>query len=720
MLILSLLMVHFKTSIRLEDFWPDKFRMKIFKIIWGLGHLYLGTVFTALFGGDYKASLIAFSFLSVFGAGLISAVIGYAVFGKKETAVSLSNMLLLLLLVQPVFFKNALIGTEDIYNALFYAVSGGNSARYVRGLILPIICFVIMGGYRIGIRIIKRQKEVMFAIGVGLAAGIAFPWSNDYGISCWVCLAIMTVVIVLSRTRKFFVAVGCGVIELLASVFGIVLTVLLVTKGNLLPWINATFGTGGFQSWYYNGIKSYYLYDVDFSFLMCIQALLSITYLFLLYRNRGSRYALRRYGILAFVNMVCFCAVNEYKLLSGSDMREVALATLFFTVIYEIGCFALKVLPKVREYKTGFYVAVCLLCGAWLVSTVKDELIYYKETVKSGTYVDALGGTMTALGGDLLTTAEFLGEEEFWATYASAQEVVCDEFQPSGTDYIIHVLGDEQREKYLEAFETEDFKFAATIKETYNVWEYWIQRANWFFYRELYENWHPVYANSYEMYWERNEEGESNALGIGCQLSVQKVDEATQRVIIKTEENINGVADVYVKYAVEKTDSLSSKFVFMTLLKVKNTGKIFADNPEVVRENYDYNNLRAKGAEYIPVTIVDGYGEITLSGQPHKNVKLVIDEVKCENIFGVTYDYIEVNKIISEESISIIAVNNGKNLQVLKNAKAIVIDNEPYEIEEVNATDVIQIVLKKSESNKNISMDSLKNGNVLKVMKHDF
>ena len=93
---------------------------------------------------------------------------------------------------------------------------------------------------------------------------------------------------------------------------------------------------------------------------------------------------------------------------------------------------------------------------------------------------------MTELGDDILATEAFLNGEEFWSTYASAQEVQQGTFQPSGTDYIIHVMGDRQREEYLNKFKTSDFRYTATIRESYNIWERWIMRANWFFYRELY------------------------------------------------------------------------------------------------------------------------------------------------------------------------------------------------------------------------------------------
>lgn len=80
---------------------------------------------------------------------------------------------------------------------------------------------------------------------------------------------------------------------------------------------------------------------------------------------------------------------------------------------------------------------------AWCVSSAKDEMIFSLFEEKGGVYVEALGGHLTERGQDLLDTDTFLNGEDFFATYASAQEVVSDTYQPSGTDYIIHVLGDE-------------------------------------------------------------------------------------------------------------------------------------------------------------------------------------------------------------------------------------------------------------------------------------
>lgn len=64
-------------------------------------------------------------------------------------------------------------------------------------------------------------------------------------------------------------------------------------------------------------------------------------------------------------------------------------------------------------------------------------------------------------------------------------------------------MGDKQRENYLIKFREGDFEFVTTINSSYNGWEYWIQNANWFFYRELYENYIAVFSSDYQVYWEK-------------------------------------------------------------------------------------------------------------------------------------------------------------------------------------------------------------------------
>lgn len=244
-------------------------------------------------------------------------------------------------------------------------------------------------------------------------------------------------------------------------------------------------------------------------------------------------------------------------------------------------------------------------------------------------------GGVRHLGTDLLVTREKLRDNNFWATYSSAQEVVCDKFQPSGLDYIIHVLGDEQRAKYLQEFKTENFEYVATINPKFTDWEFWIERANWFFYRKLYENWHPEFANNYEVFWSRNASGESYVFGSdtndgAIKTQIMEIDENTKKIVITCPSNVNGIADVFVDYEVHQT----SQFIlnFRQLLFIKNTGYKCAKNPDYHERNY----LRAISKEFIPIVVHNGYGEVTLTSKPEECTSLELKECYCNRIYTNT------------------------------------------------------------------------------------
>lgn len=636
----------------------------------GLGHLYLGALFTSLFGGSYRVSLIAFSFLTYFSYALISMVIGMSVFKKKEIALAASNFVL-------------------TYRIIKEALYVGNSARYVRGMILPIVCLLLLLAYYCYKKIseknswMTKHKEILLYVGMGLIGGFAFAWSNDYGISCWVCMIVMAGWIALARERKFFRMLKNVAIELLASIIGLIVTVEIVTFGNLPNWLVATFGTGGYQSWYYITYgKSYYIYDIDRSKAILLQAAICIAYMLILFVKKASLNALYRYGIPAFCNMVCFCAVNEYKLLSGGEAREVALSTLTFTVLYEIVVCVLW-LDKYTKYKVIEKVLIlctCGLAGAWLVANIPDEIEFYNGE-KDGVYIEELGGNLTFLGEDILKTEEFLDGKKFFATYASAQEVVCDTYQPSGIDYIIHVLGDSQREKYLKMLQNEEFSYVATMKEAESDWECWIQRANWFFYRELLENWHPVYANSYEMYWEKNISSNENTYYDDVTIDVVKVDDITQKIVVQTDSFVNGMADVYVDYSINKINEGRGKFIFQTMLYVRNSGTTYTSD-----DFYDSNFLRSESKEYIPIQIVNGYGEATLGARPIIGTELAVNEVDCQRIFSCTFDYLEMKEIVEgNDGETIVKLKNSeRNRTTLAGVTEVEIQNKKYYVDEIS------------------------------------
>ena len=509
----------------------------------GFGHQIMGSITTVLFGGDYQRSLMAFSFLTILSFAMLSVVIGLAIFQKKTVVLGITNIMLVFMLTNSFFFINWGGVLEEVKGALVASLEVGNSARFVRGMIIPVVCILLLLCHHLFIQMIKRKSAwVQYGvyikiIGVGLIAGLAFIWSNDYGISCWVCLLVMTFIVVFSRTRKIKYALLYTIFEMFISTLWIFIFVEIITLGHFRNWFLGTFGTGGYQNWYYNSLgMSFFLFDVDFSFLMLIEGFLCVIYLIKLFVCHADTRSLVRYGVPAFIIMTGFCAGNEYKLLSGGELRQMALSALFLTVLYEFLVFVCSY-GKKKKICEIVIIYSSIVSLAWIISDFKQEVLFWKVDEKIGQYISQLGGRITSLGQDLTDTSRFLDGDSFFATYASAQEVVENTFQPSGTDYIIHALGDSQREKYLNSFKKGDFTYTATIKETYELYEYWCQRANWFLYRELYDKWHPVYANAYEKYWARNTQEETHTLSGKYNIEVENVDESTKKLILRTDKS---------------------------------------------------------------------------------------------------------------------------------------------------------------------------------------
>ncbi len=350
---------------------------KDFQDYLGLGHLYTGTIFTALCGGDYRASLIAFSFLTILSFTMLLIVIGSSVYVKRSVVIEMTGIIMIMLFMRPLLFVNMLVGTEEMDGALSAALGPGNSARFVRGLILPISCALIVLVYKLyeSDRIMKfatgRWKEYSIFSFLGCIAGFAFPWSNDYGISCWLCLHVMLALILMAKTGRPVKMLISVLYTFLISLISIFVFVEIFTAGHFKEWFSSTFGIGGWQSWYYNSPKSYYLFDVDFSFIMLLQGIVCLIYLLKIWKTKAVKDSVIRYGIPAFANMTGFCAVNEYRMLSGGESREVALTVLFATLIFEFCRY-------VNNWKAEKFVrtAAFVVSLAWIVSTAKEEVIF--------------------------------------------------------------------------------------------------------------------------------------------------------------------------------------------------------------------------------------------------------------------------------------------------------------------------------------------------------
>lgn len=653
----------------------------------GMGHLYTGSVFTLLLGGSYDASLIAFSFITFGAMGLICLVLGRAVLGRWQAVLAITNMFLLMLLVQPTFYTNGFAWCWAILNALNHPLAVGNSARFVRGLVLPLSVILYWLGGRLLEKALAKWPKLaphkgLIALGLsGALGGFAFLWSNDFGICSWLSLAVITFLVAWRRSGKFLRAVLGGVIYAVSSAAAVAVLAEILTLGHLGGWVRSTFGTGGFQGWYYNtNEKSYYFFHIDLVFPVVLQGFVCLVYLILLLVKKATPQAVARYGVPLFLNMAGFVTTNAYKLISSGSSRQVALACMAVCLFYE-GCLLLaKITAQIRNRSGLLQVSAAVLCAAWLVSTGMSEFTGWMKSRSEGTYIPAMGGVVTDHAKDLAAASEFLQGESFFSTYASAQEVVEGKFQPSGTDYIIHALGDSAREDYLAAFDEGDFTYAATICEEFSGWSTWEIRADWYFHRKLYRDWHPVFANSYELYWAR---GNTNAQVELPQVEIVDVSSHTKKLVIQTDPSVNGIADVYLDYEVELAPGLFSMLTFQSMLQVSNTGTVYASKHNDSHAFFDSNQIRPVGAECIPVQVVDGYGEVTLVANPQRNCLLHVNEARCEGLYTSAFDYLPVTLESQEDGRTVLKLSAATRYlsryeQCLKGAVALELESGQY------------------------------------------
>lgn len=656
----------------------------------GLGHLFSGTLATLLLGGSYRASLMAFSVLTFGTVILLCMALGRSIVKSWPVVLAACNFVLVMILVQPDFFTGFLVLHKDVLDALSYAAGSGNSARFIRGMAAPLCCVLYWSGERLSERLLKKRPRLAARRGLlslclaGALGGFAFLWSSDHGICCWLCLGVLAFLTAWRRSGKFYRALLGVLVYGAASAAAAVVLGEVLTLGHLGQWMQGVFGTGGYQGWYFNSPdKSHYLFDVDLSFPVAVQALVCVAYLVRLLLDRATPGAVFRWGIPAFINMEGFAAVNAYRLISSGDAKEAALAGLFITLLFEGLGLAGKWAAAIRDRARPIHAAVLVMGFAWVVSAGKAELLGWAGAGGQGTWFPALGGVVTSLQDDLSGAHEFLRGEAFFSTYASAQEVVEGTFQPSGTDYIIHALGDGGRERYVDAFSQGEFSYAATILEDFDPWATWEMRADWYFHRLLYEGWHPVYANSYELYWER---GAGGVLPRAPEVEVIDVDASTKKLVIRTDETVNGMADVYVDYAVEKAPGLLSALAFQPMVRVENTGTSFVDpgfyksTTGVEEPYYDSNYLRPEGREAVPICVVDGYGEVTLTANPDRCCTLRVDGADCTALYTGAFDYVKAEGIVEDGPVMVKVKASPKNRQCLKGVAGIELQGRAYEV----------------------------------------
>lgn len=624
-----------------------------FTVYLGAGELYGMAAILLLVGNTFARSMFAAEFLTWFCFELLVLAVCRAVFrtGRAARAMTAALSAYCLLAVQ----GTNLPGMNWLRNLLGYASSSGNSARMIRSGALPIavlLCGVALCLWRAfppkaDAKGLRKYLPLGPTLAVPFIAGAMVPWSNDMGASMYLAVSLAYGLFLLRQygTKIKTVALRVGQ-YIVVSVLGLGISVTLISWGHPLSWLRQARGVSAYQAWYYGsgqGEKLYYLSELDLNWSFWVMLALAVVFAVVIFRARSQENAVRAAGLfamclgMAFWNIL-YCLLSSAQ--NGPDGGAKALLAILVPVFAAAGLawlaghkervFALlrRGLPPVA----ALFGCAVLALGTWQQI---DARIQGRE--EGYTRVDSLGGWLGDNAAKLATEQSILAGRTVWSTYASALEAMEGQLQPSGTDYIIHVLGDSQRVAYLQQFQAGGFDLVQTPSYKVTSYERWSRNANWWFYRELYRYWVPV-GNTFvcggmHIFWQRN--GVDNDMGVATTVDIDQTAENVVTITITADDpTFCGVADLTLHYSHRvDADFLLRGGVGSYLHVSPDTEKRLCEESGRESLNCEFFIPTDKDTYSIPVTMENGVGTVTLTSLPGDAAHLTVSSAEVTGTF---------------------------------------------------------------------------------------
>lgn len=583
----------------------------------GFGALYLNTFFLLFVEGTFLQSLFVTHAVAAGAFGISLLVIASAAGLPRHYAAALSTFVTM----AAVLFDKSIYIFDFFYESmpfLDYAVPA-LSDRVVRSVIPFLLVLIVLcvyhyrnlfpRFYRLCLHIVNQP--ILTAVLYGVAASIAIAWSNDYGIASFLALLIIYTFHHISRKRSFFLGY---IVYILAVILGTGIIVSLLTLGHAQEWFTYNFlSVAPNQFWFFDvspDRKLFYIQDFPFYGTSIISAAMILYFFWKKYQKKETL----RDHLLLFLLLTTNAAMYGYTFGAGIG----GLKEPINMVVYIIGFTAILQAVRKKITTPSLEIVIFLMCSVFVAGMLMNRFqkIEEKHQNVQGEYIKALGGHFIGFGKDLKKFQEFENPEAVFSTYASAFEALHGTFQPSGYDYIIHAIGENSRNEYMQAFRDADPEYVTTIRADFTVWEMWVSRANWFFYRELLKEYEPVTHSLYNVFWKKREipftmKGENIC-------TIRPVDtDTTELVVTSSNKNTEHYTDIQVSYSTswhERSKSLLH-FPFRRLAFVNDRQITYFLPPGSPTEEIVVD---------MPVLVIEGVGVTTLESYPQKTTSMTV------------------------------------------------------------------------------------------------
>jgi len=591
----------------------------------GLGEIALNIIPLA-FNNTFAMSLFITTFNTAVCFFLLSLTIFYLTTKNIRIAMvfsAFSPILLQIYNIQGLLFVNV------FEKELLHLENSARTQRCILPFMLALLLVLVMRlKHKNVIDFISDKKSTAI---IGAICGFFILWSNDYGF-CSAGSAGLSLFLCLLYTRSKFKDIIISLLIFTASVLtGLLIASMLFTLGHPLAYLNISSGIAKYQYWYFNATKISHiseLIDIIFPFYIPVP----IVYLVIFYKFK-KRTISNEDILLFFVITAVLAATLLYGFGAGGMMNTL----LLYTAITVILVWIIKPLLRLFQniLKPTSNILLSLLLFMYILSCIKA--INNKATTPSIPYVSELGG-YTHFGNSLYSAKEFLGNEKVFATYASALENITGQFQPTGTDYIIHVLGDKQRENYLNIFLKGNYRFAQTFRGDYTNWEKWIERANWFFYRELLNKYTPVMLTDYSVIWESCDFPRM-FLPDNIETTINNTYDNACELLIDIKDNIDCIADVEIEYLSSYNSIFKYRInTFRKYLLAYDENMLYEPPVGAINEGlgFSWGIPDDKTSYYVPVVIKNGKGQLTLLSNPSESTTVKLKGAKVIKLLPLT------------------------------------------------------------------------------------
>lgn len=643
----------------------------------GFGHLILLSIPQLVFGDNFAMSIAISHAVTFLSFAFLIYVLSQLIIKDKTKSIILTISFLLLNLLRPDFFTS--IFSDSMLRSFDFGLTPSNSARLIRAVIIPIILFTIpllLKKLKFDFCHFDFRKESL----VACVSFFAIIWSNDAGIMLFLVFSLFYAILhwkCKGFCIMFFKSAGT---YLVMGVTSLILTLTLITRGSPLSWFRQTIGVSDYQHWYFEWLRPSSLLSLSFDFYTVIHIGFLIYYTSKFLNSKKSNSELMAYCWLSIFISAFFLQAFIYNIFSGSFNHDALRIT---TVVLVAAHLYKRVNFKNLKVASIFFLLFIMLI-------FRDSMLTRENFELEGApvLIPELGGIITRPSGELLKYAsERVGDQNIFSTYAGAIEIMTNQFQPSGVDYIIHVLGDEARKNYMDVFREGDFTFVTTISPNTGSlhfnWGNWIIQANWFFHRELFANYSPIFTTDYQIFWKQATE-ENNLLlsDYDYYLSKTRVSPNEYLITFMTDDkSLQGTIDISVTYSV-LMDRFLRNFDY-------NLSAIWTDR----LNQFHRNSFGLRPSSYVttnaPITVINGHGEALITSSPRDNSRIIVHEMDVVKFLGHPFNfaYASRNKRglwmngISSEDYHMISVDNVYPFnKAMTNARGFKIDGHFFEI----------------------------------------